>query len=234
MIMEEYKEIRDILREIAISQKELQASQIELQASQKDTAARFKETDAKFKDTDAKFKDTDAKFKDTDAKFKETDSRFKDTDVRIKETSRIVGGIGEKFGSFTEGLAYPSLQKILQKNYGIDNTSANVLKRFPNGSQIELDAFGYTNGSINNAVVVEVKSHLRSEHIYKFTDLLKNFRISFPEYKEKHLFGIIATVRNVSKELREELFEAGIELAIVHDDIFDLERNPKALDWNLV
>jgi hypothetical protein len=157
----------------------------------------------------------------------------KDLDARFKETNRIISGIGEKFGSFTEGLAYPSLRKILQKNYGIDNTSANVLKRFPNGTEIELDAFGYTNGSVNNAVVVEVKSHLRSEHIYKFTELLKNFKTSFPEYKEKHLFGIIATVRNVSKKLREEVFEAGLELAIVHDDIFDLERSEKAIDWNL-
>jgi hypothetical protein len=179
-------------------------------------------------------KETDAKFKETDAKFKDTDAKFKETDARIKETNRIVGGIGEKFGSFTEGLAYPSLRKILQKNYGIDNTSANVLKRFPNGTEIELDAFGYTNGSVNNAVVVEIKSHLRSEHIYKFTDLLKNFRTNFPEYKDKHLYGIIATVRKVSKELKEELFAAGIELAIVHDDIFDLERNVNALDWNLV
>ncbi len=156
----------------------------------------------------------------------------KETDAKIKETNRIVGGIGEKFGSFTEGLAYPSMQRILQNNYGIDNTSANVLKRFPNGTEIELDAFGYTNGSVNNAVVVEVKSHLRSEHIYKFIDLLKNFKTFFPEYKEKHLYGILATVRNVSKELKEELYNSGIELAIIHDNIFDLEKNPNVIDWN--
>ncbi len=92
-----------------------------------------------------------------------------------------MGGIGEKFGSFTEGLAYPSLRKILFQHYGIDNTSANVLKKFPNGSEVELDAFGYTNGSINNAVVVEVKSHLQSKHIYSFVQLLSNFKIYFPK-----------------------------------------------------
>lgn len=170
--------------------------------------------------------------KETDAKFKETDAKFKETDAKFKETDRLIGGLGEKFGSFTEGLAYPSMRKILLKNYGIDNTSANVLKRFPNGSEIELDAFGYTNGNINNAVVVEVKSHLRSEHIYKFVQLLQNFKTNFPEYSNKHLYGIMATVRNVSKELKEELFKNGIELAIIHDNIFDLEKNPNAVDWN--
>jgi alkylhydroperoxidase/carboxymuconolactone decarboxylase family protein YurZ len=155
-----------------------------------------------------------------------------ETDKKFKETDRLIGGLGEKFGSFTEGLAYPSMRKILQKNYGIDNTLANYLKRFPNGTEIELDAFGFTNGSVNNAVVVEVKSHLKSEHIYKFINLLKNFKDNFPDFANKHLYGIMATVRNVPKELKEELFNNGIELAIIHDNIFDLERNPNVVDWN--
>lgn len=155
------------------------------------------------------------------------------TDRQLRNLGKQVGGIGEKFGSFTEGLAYPSLRRILREHYGIDNTSANVLKRFPDGSEIELDAFGYTNGKVNNAVVVEVKSHLQSKHIYEFKDLLSNFNQYFPEYRDKHLFGILATVRNVSKELKNEIFENGIHLAIIHDDVFDLDRNPKAIDWNL-
>lgn len=170
--------------------------------------------------------------KETDLKFKETDAKFKETDKQIRQNNKLIGGIGEKFGSFTEGLAYPSLRKILNKHYSIDNTSANVLKRFPNGTEIELDAFGYTNGKINNAVVVEVKSHLQSEHIYEFVELLKNFKTYFPEYNEKHLYGILATVRNVSKELKKEIFKNGIHLAIIHDDIFDFEKNPNEIDWN--
>ncbi len=195
--METFEEIRQLLKELAISQKE-----------------------------------TDLKFKETDLKFKETDLKFKETDLKFKETNRLIGGLGEKFGSFTEGLAYPSMRKILQKNYGIDNTVANYLKRFPNGTEIELDAFGFTNGSVNNAVIVEVKSHLKSEHIYKFINLLENFKENFPDFANKHLYGIMATVRNVSKELKEELFNNGIELAIIHDNIFDLERNPNVVDWN--
>lgn len=178
------------------------------------------------------FKETDAKFKETDEKFKETDGKFKETDKKIKELGKQIGGLGEKFGSFTEGLAYPSLRRMLAQKYSIDNTVANFQKRLPNGNEIEFDAFGYTNGSINNAVVVEVKSHLQSKHIHEFVQELKQFKTHFPEFGNKHLFGILATVRVVSKELRQEIFENGLHLAIIHDNIFDLKDNPNALDFN--
>jgi hypothetical protein len=200
-----FEEIRQILRESAIAQQELR----EL----------FKETDAKFKETADRFKDTDAKFKDTDRK--------------LKDIGRNLGNIGERFGSFTEGLAYPSLCKILYKRYSIDNTVTNYLKNFPDGRQVELDAFGFTNGSINNAVVVEVKTHLQSKHIYQFKELLKNFKTDFPEFANKHLYGILTTARVVSKELKQEIFENGLHLAIVHDEVFDFKQNPNAIDFNL-
>jgi hypothetical protein len=155
-----------------------------------------------------------------------------ETNKKIKEIGKQIGGIGEKFGSFTEGLAYPSLRKMLYKNYGIDNTVANYLKQFPDGSEIEFDAFGFTNGSVNNAVVVEVKSHLQSKHIYKFKEELQKFRENFPDFSQKHLYGILATVRIVSKELQNEIYENGLHLAIIHDDIFDFKQNPNAIDWN--
>jgi len=52
----EIKEIKQLLKELVISQK--------------DTQLRFKETDARFQETDAKFKETDAKFKETDKRIK--------------------------------------------------------------------------------------------------------------------------------------------------------------------
>jgi hypothetical protein len=184
------------------------------------------------KETSAMFKETDLKFKESDAEFKEIRQLQKETNKQIKELGKQIGGIGEKFGSFTEGLAYPSLQKILLRNYGIDNTTARFERRFPNGDTLEFDAFGYTNGNINNAVVVEVKSHLQSKHIYQFKKELEDFRDNFPEFSQKHLYGILATVRIVPKELQNEIYENGLHLAIIHDEIFDLKKNPKAIDFN--
>jgi hypothetical protein len=171
--------------------------------------------------------------KETDAIVKELAEESKKTERKIKEQGKQIGGIGERFGSFTEGLAYPSLRKILYKQYGIENTAANVVKDFPDGRQIEFDAFGYTNGTVNNAVVVEVKTHLQSKHIYEFKAELENFRRDFPEFKDKHLYGILATPRIVSKELKLQIFENGLHLAIVHDEVFGFKQNPNAIDFNL-
>jgi len=52
---------------------------------------------------------------------KETGKQLKENDKKvtrqIKELGKQIGGRGRKFGSFTEGFALPSMQKILQKQF---------------------------------------------------------------------------------------------------------------------
>ena len=182
-------------------------------------------------------KETDAKFKETDAKIDKLTEESKRSERKIKEQGKQIGGLGERFGTLTEGLAYPSMRKILRERYGIDNTVANYLRDLPDGKEIEFDAFSFNNGSVNNAVVVEVmrnaaRTHLQSKHIYEFKQELADFKQNFPEFKDKHLYGILVTARIVSKELKNEIFENGLHLAIVHDEVFNLKQNPKAIDFN--
>ncbi len=94
--MDSFDEIREILRNVAISQQKLTVSLQELATDQKELSISQKETDRLSKETDRK----------------------------LREVGKQIAGIGEKFGSFTKGLAYPSLRKILFKEYGIDNTVA--------------------------------------------------------------------------------------------------------------
>lgn len=230
--MDTLEEVRQILKEVAISQQETKAEF-------KEIAARFKETDARFKETDARFKETDAKFRETDDRSKERQKELdklltaqKEYGRKLAEQGKQIGGIGEGFGSFTEGLAYPSLRKILLDRYGIDNTAANFVQNFPDGREVEFDAFGFTNGTVNNAAIVEVKSSLQSKHIYRFRAVLERFRSDFPGFADRHLYGILATPGKVSRELREEVFANGLHLARIHDQIFDLDENPGAIDWN--
>ena len=42
--------------------------------------------------------------------FQETDRQIKATDRQLKELGKQIGGLGAKFGSFTEGLALPSME----------------------------------------------------------------------------------------------------------------------------
>jgi len=61
---------------------------------------------------------------------KETNQQIKEmnqqTDKKINELGKQIGGLGRKFGSFTEGLALPSMQKILQNKFNMEVISPSV------------------------------------------------------------------------------------------------------------
>jgi hypothetical protein len=80
----------------------------------------------------------------------------------------------------------------------------------------------YANSLINEAYVVEVKSHLREEAITQLKTLMDNFRALFPEHADKKLFGIIAAV-DMSEMLKKKVLEAGFYVARIQDETFSLE-----------
>ncbi|MDB9310773.1 hypothetical protein PN471_19525, partial [Aphanizomenon sp. CS-733/32] len=51
--------------------------------------------------------------KETDLLLKQVSQQQKATDRQLKELGKQIGGLGAKFGSFTEGLALPSMETIL-------------------------------------------------------------------------------------------------------------------------
>ena len=61
---------------------------------------------------------------------KETDRQLKElgkqTDRQLKELGKQIGGLGSKFGSFTEGLALPSMETILRQRFGMEVISPSV------------------------------------------------------------------------------------------------------------
>ncbi len=70
--------------------------------------------------------------------------------------------------------------------------------------RFEIDALAYANSAINEVSVVEVKSHLREEAITQLNSLMANFKMLFPEHKDKKLYGIIAAV-NISEALKKRV-----------------------------
>ncbi len=102
----------------------------------------------------------DRQLKETGGEIKELRASQKETDRQIKELGKQIGGLGEKFGSFTEGMAFPSMKRVLRERFGMEFVSPRVVKR-KNGRTMELDAFAYANSQGNEAFVVEVKSHLK-------------------------------------------------------------------------
>ena len=159
--------------------------------------------------------------KETDLQLKEDSQAQKKTDRQLKELGKQIGGLGSKFGSFTEGLALPSMEKILRQRFGMKVVSPSV-RASENGKHMEIDVLAYTNGNLNTAYIVEVKSHAREESITQLKSILQCFRAFFPEHKDKRLYGILAAV-DMSPELREKTLQEGFYVARIHDQVFELD-----------
>jgi septal ring factor EnvC (AmiA/AmiB activator) len=214
---------------------ELATAQAELTAAQKETDKQLKETDLLLKEVSQQQKENAQQLKETDKQLKETDLLLKEvsqqqkenaqqqkkTDKQLKELGQQIGGLGAKFGSFTEGLALPSMETILRQRFGMEVVSPSV-RVSKNGQHLEIDVLAYTNGELNTAYIVEVKSHAREESITQLKSILQRFRSFFPEHKDKKLYGILAAV-HVSPELREKILQEGFYVARIHDQVFELD-----------
>ena len=166
-------------------------------------------------------KETERRQQETDRQIKETGQQIKETDRQLKELGKQIGGLGSKFGSFTEGLALPSMEKILRQRFGMEVVSPSV-RASKEGKHIEIDVLAYANGNLNTAYVVEVKSHAREDSIIQLKSILQRFRTFLPEHKDKQLYGILASV-DMSPELRQKTLQEGFYVARIQDQVFELD-----------
>jgi hypothetical protein len=201
-----------------MTQQQLEQSIAEIWAMFRETDRRFKETEERFKEIEERFKETAEQFKETD---KRIDKRTKETDKQLKELGKQIGGLGNKIGSFTEGMAFPSMQRILTEQFKMEFVGPRIRVR-KNGETIELDVLAYANSGIDEVFVVEVKSHLREDHLQEMLKNLERFPRFFPEHKDKALYGIIAVV-DVPDEVKQRVLDAGLYLALIKDDTFCLD-----------
>ena len=170
------------------------------------------------RETDRQLKETDRQLKETDRQLKETDRQLR---KQLKELGKQIGGLGEKFGGFTEGMALPSMTRILTETFGMEVVTPRVKVRKA-GRSLELDVLAYANSECNAAYIVEIKSHLRPDGIEQIQNILEQFRHFFPEHADKALYGILAVV-DAPDDLRQEALSAGIFMAGINDEQFKLE-----------
>jgi hypothetical protein len=137
----------------------------------------------------------------------------------VREVGRQIGALGEKFGSFTEGMALPSMQKLLFERFRMTVVAPRLRIRRGDRS-LELDVLAYSH-EIDEVYIVEVKSHLREDGLKQMLRILRDFRTFFPEHHAKKVFGILAAV-DVPDTVAEKVLRAGIYLAKIHDEEFEL------------
>jgi hypothetical protein len=204
-----------------MTDEELKQLAASLAVAQQETARQMQETDRKMQETGRQMQETDRQMHETDRRLGEAASEILETGRQLKELGKQIGGLGKKFGSFTEGLALPSMSKILSERFGMEVVSPSVRVK-KQGENMEIDVLAYANSEVNEAYVVEVKSHAREESIGQLQAVLERFRRFFPEHKDKAVYGILAAV-DLSDELRDRILKAGFYVARIHDEVFELD-----------
>jgi hypothetical protein len=166
-------------------------------------------------------KESDQLRKESDQLDKEIKQLQKESARERRELRQQLGGLSDKFGSFTEGLALPSMTKILTRRFHMTVVSPRVLAR-SDGRSFEVDVMAYSESGVGEVYLVEVKSHLRQEAIAQMKTTLREFRHFFPGHAGKKVYGILAAV-DAPERVRQRVLEEGIYLARIHDGQFELQ-----------
>ena len=180
----------------------------------------FKETDLRMQETGRQMQETDRRMQETGRQIKELGYRFRELERVTKEQSKQISGIGNKFGYFTEGLALPSMERILTEQFGMTTIMPRARTR-RNGEEIEIDVLATANEGINLAMVVEVKSRVGWKSIEQLHRIVSRFREIHPEHRDKEVMGILAGV-DWDRGIQAKAREAGFLTASIQDEIFEL------------
>jgi hypothetical protein len=219
--------IEELQAIVAQSVLDTQAFKAQLAASQEAADRRAAEADRRAAEADRLFAESKA---EADKRAAEADKRAAEAAEdsrklkrRLDELGKQVGEVGNKFGRFTEGMALPSVRKLLFKRFGVEDFMPRRQKRVGDET-IELDALGVVNGERNEGYIVEIKSHLRADGLEQMFSILERFRSLFREYAHLKLYGVIVAA-DASLEVLSEARAAGFyvitfenNLMRFHDD----------------
>ncbi|HYX22813.1 MAG TPA: DUF3782 domain-containing protein [Thermoanaerobaculia bacterium] len=193
-----------------------------------ESAERHKQTEQALAESAERHKQTERTLAESRRRFlaenaerqKVMERETQETWRQIRELGKQLGGLGQKFGGFTEGMAFPSMKKILTERFHMTDIGPWRTSH-KNGRTMEIDVLAHANGKVDEVYVVEVKSTLREEGLEQMLRILREFHDFFPDHAGKKLYGILAAV-NVPDNVRNKVLKAGIYLARIHDETFEL------------
>ena len=192
--MNDYQEIKDILRENAIGMQELRESQ-------KKNSEEFAEG-----------------MKDLRESQKKTDKQIEKTDKQVRRISRDFGGFINNSARETEEFFYKAIKKNNLKIAGnkFDSIYLNVFSNAHKKGhrEMEIDIL-----LLNSQVlaVVEVKTTLHQNDVKNFLEKqIPLFRACFPEHRDKKIIGMVAG-KVVNDDARELAHKAGFTILTPED-----------------
>lgn len=168
---------------------------------------------------------TEAAQQQTEAAQQRTAAAQQRTEETLRRVTQQLGGLGNKFGSFTEGLAFDSMRRILKQHFGAEVVSSRTRASRASRTQ-EFDMVGVRNGRHKEVYLVEVKSELNAEELKKTLKKLREFFQFMPHLKGMKLYGIISAV-DVRGALADRVLHEGLYLATAGDENFKLVKPPR-------
>lgn len=134
----------------------------------------------------------------TEAELRELKDEMKAFKDEMREENRKMnkrwGEISNKLGTIVEDIIYPALRPVIKQYFGCEpvNMSMNIRRR-KGELKDEYDAIVECEDRV---FLVEVKATPKREYIDEFKEeKVERFKALFPEYKEKELILIFASLR---------------------------------------
>ncbi len=110
------------------------------------------------------------------------------------------GELANRLGTMVEDLVYPSLPRIIKEEFGFDVEFIAVdIKKRINGREKEYDSIAIAG---NYVFINSTKSKLKIKDVDDFVNDILEFREFYPEYGDKKLIGVLATLRIDENVLR--------------------------------
>ena len=121
---------------------------------------------------------------------KATDEQIKRTDKRM---DKFIGDTGNRWGKLGENLVKGALvQRLKERGIQVERVFTQARK-----GDTEFDIVA-VNGK--EVVVVEVKATLDPSDVYYFAEMIKKFKVLWPDFKEKTVYGAIAYLIKVNRQ----------------------------------
>ena len=142
-----------------------------------------------------------------------------------KKLGKSIGDLGNKFGRFTESLAKPSLERILEEQFDADYQGWLYLNELKGVQDLEVDGWAKARNGSGAAYLVEVKSRFKPKHLRQVWRMVEKFRQYKTDYRHRSVYPMLAVVE-ISDRHRELVWDSGVYLIDIADGVFRMGEAP--------
>lgn len=167
-------------------------------------------------------------FKDEMREFKDEMTAFKEESIRDRrQMNKQWGELANRLGTLVEDIVAPNLPRIVLELFGCgrpDLFAVRVVRRFGAETR-EYDAMVVCDTLV---LINETKSRLLDAHVDSILDTLGEFPSVYPEYADRRIIGILATLYPEESVIRRAS-RKGVLVMGMGDDTMQVF-NPEAVE----